>query len=224
MNRWALPRAHNIGTTTARAGRAIAAAAVLATAIGAAASAPHAAADASSVIVKIRDYNFQPGTVNAVVDDTVTFQNVSPTVHRIVADDGSFDSRDLSSGTGFNATMSAAGALRIHCEIHPSMTATIVVTDQSGPTTSAPASSGTPGSSSAAIPTTMPLPTELADTGLGDTALVVVALSCLGVGSFAMSLHRRRQTILAAMPNESAWRSVTVGQRHHDDFIARRRN
>ncbi len=189
----------------------------------AAVTAAPANAATEGAVVEIRDYNLRPSAPSVLSGQTVTFQNLGAAVHRIIADDGSFDSRDLSPGTGFNAVVTASGKLRIHCEIHPSMTATITVA-QSSETSPSTAATSTPSTSSASTEsTTAPLPTKLADTGVGDTAPVIFALSCLLFGSCSLSLHRRRQMILATTPSEAAWRSVTVGQRHLDDFIARRR-
>jgi plastocyanin len=214
MHRCALPRQNHIQSRrkARRVARAVGVTAVVAGAMITAS--PTARAAESATIVQIRDYNFAPDRIAVGVNEPIAFQNTGATIHRIVADDGSFDSRDLSPGTGFQTTIATAGTVRMHCEIHPSMTATVVVTSSPSAT----------GSTIAPTATTGPLPTKLAQTGVGDTMLVVTAGGCLAIGFFAMSLHRRRQSALASMPSEAAWRAVTVGQRHHDDLIARRRH
>ena len=230
MNRWALSRPHTMSATTVRALRAICIGAALLAA--ATAMPPAHGASTPVVVVQIRDYNFRPSGVTVQAGDTVAFENIGGAIHRIVADDGSFDSRDLSPGTGFNAVIDTPGELRVHCEIHPSMTGVIIVgnrtiTPSSAPATSTPATStpsaSTPATGRPATATTAPLPTKLADTGVGDTSIVAVAFGCLFLGFCAISLHQRRLRTLATEPSEAAWRSVTVGQRHHDDLIARRR-
>ena len=44
------------------------------------------------------------------------------------ADDGSFDTGQIAPGASATVTLDTAGSFAYHCEIHPSMTATITVT------------------------------------------------------------------------------------------------
>ncbi len=159
-------------------------------------------------IVQIRDYNISPDAITISTGTKVLFHNAGNTKHRIVADDGSFDSLDLEPGVDFTTIAPAQGQLRIHCSIHPSMTATLNVVAGSVATTAAPAA------------TTGAPPTHLAATGAGDTLLISVGLSCMGMGLISLFSHRRRQLRFAVLPAESAWLDVTVGQRHYDDIIA----
>jgi plastocyanin len=48
--------------------------------------------------------------------------------HTVTADDGSFDSGPIAQGETFSQVFNAAGSVGYHCEIHPQMTGTIIVT------------------------------------------------------------------------------------------------
>jgi plastocyanin len=47
--------------------------------------------------------------------------------HTLTADQGAFDSNNLSPGNAFSFTFSQAGTYTYHCKIHPSMMGTILV-------------------------------------------------------------------------------------------------
>ena len=77
--------------------------------------------------IAIQDFAF-PDTVEAGAGETVTVTNNDDTNHTVTADDGAFDvTADAGQETEFTAP-SEAGEYGFHCEIHPSMTSTLVVT------------------------------------------------------------------------------------------------
>jgi len=80
-----------------------------------------------SVSVTIKDFEFTPATVTIKVGDTVTWTNDGPSVHTATADDGSFDSGDLSQGKTFSHTFQTAGTFSYHCSPHPFMKANVIV-------------------------------------------------------------------------------------------------
>ena len=84
-------------------------------------------AGAKSASVTIKDFEFTPATVTIAVGGTVTWTNNGPSTHTATADDGSFDSGNLSQGKTFSHTFQAAGTFTYHCSIHPFMTATVIV-------------------------------------------------------------------------------------------------
>ena len=55
----------------------------------------------------------------------VVFTNADPTGHTVTADDQSFDSQPVVSGATYTTTITKT--VSYHCEIHPSMNATIEV-------------------------------------------------------------------------------------------------
>ena len=77
--------------------------------------------------VAIKDFSFQPASISVAVGSTVTWTNNDTTGHTVTADDGSFDSGTVAPGATFSHTFDTAGTFTYHCNIHPSMTATITV-------------------------------------------------------------------------------------------------
>jgi plastocyanin len=76
-------------------------------------------------------FAFTPKTLTVPVGTTVTWNNVSDTAHTSTSDDSSavkWASPDIQPGSTFQFTFTKAGTYTYHCNIHPSMTATIVVT------------------------------------------------------------------------------------------------
>jgi len=53
--------------------------------------------------------------------DTVQWSNPSVRTHTVTADDGSFDSGELPSGSGFAHAFDAPGIYTYHCTIHAGM-------------------------------------------------------------------------------------------------------
>ncbi len=82
---------------------------------------------AAAAAVSIKDFSFQPATISVPVGGTVTWTNNDTTGHTVTADDGSFDSGTVSPGATFSQTFATAGTFTYHCNIHPSMTASITV-------------------------------------------------------------------------------------------------
>jgi plastocyanin len=89
-------------------------------------AAPAAAAPGASVT--IANFSFSPSTLSVRAGTTVTWTNNDSTAHTVTLDDGSAASADIASGATFQHTFTAAGSFTYHCRIHPTMTATIVVT------------------------------------------------------------------------------------------------
>lgn len=104
-------------------------AATAATAATAAASAAAAskAPSGGSTPATIVDFGFQPSPITVNVGTTVTWTNTGSASHTVTADDGSFDSGTLSSGSTFSQPFTKAGTYAYHCKIHSSMTATVIV-------------------------------------------------------------------------------------------------
>ena len=88
-------------------------------------SSPGTVAGAGTVTIK--DFSFQPAALGVAIGTAVTWTNDDTTGHTVTADDGSFDSGTVAPGTTFSQTFSTAGTFAYHCNIHPSMTATITV-------------------------------------------------------------------------------------------------
>ncbi len=82
---------------------------------------------AGGTAVAIADISFAPDALEVAVGDTVTWTNEDPVPHTVTADDGAFDSGNLDQGGSFDQTFDEAGEFTYHCEVHPSMQATVTV-------------------------------------------------------------------------------------------------
>lgn len=137
---------------------------------------PSDAANAVSIV----DLAFEPATLSVEPGTTVTWTNSGVAPHTATAEDGSFDSGTLESGSRFEQTFADPGTYAYICQIHPDMTGTIEVT-ATGP---APAAVVEPSSTTAPVATPAP-PTiaqvdaePAADTAsLGGIALAVTLIS-----------------------------------------------
>ena len=124
---------------------------------------------AQAQAVTIVNFAFQPASLEVPVGTTVTWTNQGSAPHTVTADDGSFDSGTLQPGGTFSMTFDTPGTFTYHCEIHPNMMGTIVVT------AAAPAASpaGAMSTAAPAAPTaaaTMAAPTAAATTAVGAAA------------------------------------------------------
>lgn len=76
----------------------------------------------------LQHYVFVPSTIHAQPGETVTVYNYDQILHRIVADDGSFDTGVMNPGASFTVKAGAAGSvIAYHCTIHSRMKGSIVV-------------------------------------------------------------------------------------------------
>lgn len=77
--------------------------------------------------VYIKGFAFSISSLTVINGTTVTWTNNDATAHTVTADDNSFDSGNIASGSSFSKTFSAAGTFAYHCKIHTTMTANIIV-------------------------------------------------------------------------------------------------
>ena len=86
-----------------------------------------AAPAAGGSTVSIANFAFAPASMTVAVGTTVVWTNSDSAGHTVTADDGSFKSDTLGTGTTFSQTFTTAGTYAYHCAIHSSMTGTITV-------------------------------------------------------------------------------------------------
>lgn len=86
------------------------------------------AGQAATGAVKIAGFAFAPDSRSAKVGESVTWTNGDSATHTVTADDGAFDSGNLSGGKRFSFTFDTAGTFPYHCNIHRSMKGTVTVT------------------------------------------------------------------------------------------------
>jgi plastocyanin/predicted lipoprotein with Yx(FWY)xxD motif len=93
------------------------------------AASPSAAAGGSTgTSVQIANFAFAPSDLKVKVGATVTWTNTDTASHTVTADNGSFNSGKIETGSTFKETFAKAGTYTYHCAIHSSMTGTITVT------------------------------------------------------------------------------------------------
>jgi len=85
------------------------------------------AAAAGEEAITIEGFAFGPADITVPAGTTVTWTNNDSAPHTVTADDGSFGSENLATGDTFSFTFGTPGTYTYHCNIHPSMTATITV-------------------------------------------------------------------------------------------------
>jgi plastocyanin len=93
---------------------------------------PGAARAQDDASVDIFDFGFDSPSITIEAGSTVTWTNTGNAPHTVTADDGTFDSGTLDNGGTFSFTFDTPGTYTYHCEIHPNMTAEIVVTEAGG--------------------------------------------------------------------------------------------
>ncbi len=78
----------------------------------------------------LQHYVFVPSTIHAQAGETVTVYNSDQLLHRIVADDGSFDTGVMGPGASFTLKAGAAGtSIAYHCTLHSRVKGKLVVDD-----------------------------------------------------------------------------------------------
>ena len=76
--------------------------------------------------ITIRDFAFDPATLQVSGQATLTVTNEDSTAHTFTLDDGSVD-QDLAPGDSAEVTVEVSETTGFHCEIHPNMTGTLEV-------------------------------------------------------------------------------------------------
>jgi plastocyanin len=77
--------------------------------------------------VSIANFAFSPTSLTVKVGTKVSWTNNDTVTHTVTANKGAFNSGPLAPGSTFSFTFTKAGTYSYHCNIHPSMMATIVV-------------------------------------------------------------------------------------------------
>lgn len=77
--------------------------------------------------VTISNFAFEPSTLTIAAGDAVRFVNQDGAPHTATARNGSFDTGRLGRGEQAALRFSGAGTFDYFCEIHPRMTATLIV-------------------------------------------------------------------------------------------------
>ena len=79
--------------------------------------------------IEIKGKKYSPAKLTIKVGETVTWTNRDDSDHTIVADDGSFGTKenDLSPGESYKFTFKKKGKYKYHCKYHPREKGEIIV-------------------------------------------------------------------------------------------------
>jgi plastocyanin len=77
--------------------------------------------------VNISGFAFDPENISIAKDVTVTWTNLDDAPHTVTADDNSFTSGTLNKNDTYTHKFTATGTYDYHCEIHPTMKASVAV-------------------------------------------------------------------------------------------------
>jgi len=133
--------------------------------------------------VSIAGFAFAPDSVTVKVGDSVQWTNNDGATHTATADDGTWDTGNISGGSSAVVTFDTPGTFAYHCAIHSSMHGTIVVEAAASqrPPTPRP-TAGTP-------PPTDAMAAGSSSDGTGAVALVLALAAAAGLG---LEIGRRR--------------------------------
>jgi plastocyanin len=84
-----------------------------------------AAAVTINIVATTGAQSFSPNPATMTQSNTVAWQNSDGLVHRIVANDGSFDTGDIAPGATSRAIQPPTAGANYHCSIHPAMVGAI---------------------------------------------------------------------------------------------------
>jgi plastocyanin len=152
-------------------------------AVHSAASVVHAAAASNSVT--ITDFKYEPKSITVSVGDTVVWTNDGPTAHSATADDGTFDTGNLTKGVTGSYKFTKAGKYSYHCTPHPFMKASVTVTGTGGSSSPDSSSNGSSGNGSSSSKSS-----SLPHTGLQIASMILTGFALLAAGA----VLRRRLT------------------------------
>ena len=83
------------------------------------------AADTVNITMTAGAQSFTPNPLTRSQNSGVSWRNGDSTVHRIVANDGSFDTGDIAPGATSAVMAQSAAGTNYHCSIHPAMVGSI---------------------------------------------------------------------------------------------------
>jgi plastocyanin len=88
------------------------------------------ASSGNSTELEIDNFAFSPETITIKKGTKLTWTNKDSVEHTVTGDDGKGpDSGPLSQGETYSYTFNEAGSFAYHCAPHPSMKATVIVTE-----------------------------------------------------------------------------------------------
>jgi plastocyanin len=86
-----------------------------------------------AIVANRGNQSFSPNPANIAQGTMMTFKNNDGITHRIVANDGSFDTGNIASGATSGAVTLGTNGTNYHCSIHPTMIGAIDASGGSPP-------------------------------------------------------------------------------------------
>jgi plastocyanin len=86
-------------------------------------------AETGEVAVTIENNTFSPDPVTATVGQAIQWTNADAVPHTATLDDGDCGTDQLAQGATAALVFNVAGSYPYHCEVHPTMTGTITITE-----------------------------------------------------------------------------------------------
>jgi len=90
-------------------------------------AAPGPGGQSTADAVEISNFAFSPNSLTVPAGTTVTWTNKDGITHTSTSDQAVWDSGGISPGQSFSVPFNTPGTFTYHCNIHPGMTATIIV-------------------------------------------------------------------------------------------------
>ena len=156
-------------------------------------------------------YGFSPQNFSIHQGDTITWTNSTTVTHTATADDGAFDTGQVSGGGhASTAPITAVGSHTYHCQIHSYMTGTVTVMGSTPPPTApppptpAPTAHPTPAPTPAATPTAHPTPAPTHSSSSSNSTSSAAASSTAAPATSASG-----SAAVAAIPSLEATASST---------------
>ena len=85
--------------------------------------------------VFIQGMAYNPATITVSANTTITWTNKDAVGHTVTSDSGLFDSGTIGTNGTYSYTFASAGTFTYHCKVHPTMTASVIVTASTTPGT-----------------------------------------------------------------------------------------
>jgi|SRR3989344_9069207 len=80
-------------------------------------------------LITIKNFAFSPSSITVQKGDNVNWGNEDSAPHTVTFQDGGLSSWTLSTDESFNRNFNTVGTFTYHCNLHPSMTGTVIVTN-----------------------------------------------------------------------------------------------
>jgi plastocyanin len=187
-----------------------------------------AAPSAATSAVAIQGFAFVPASLTVNVGDTVRWTNTDPATHTVTSNTSVFNSTVAANGGTFAFQFGSAGTFAYHCDLHPSMTGTVVVRAAATPAPTpvpTPIPTAVPTSVPTVAPTARPTAAPTAQPTVAPTAQSTVAateaptVSPTSSPTPAVSAAATSASVVVASPASAADATPAAPERGPDPLV-----